>query len=227
MLTSHRALILATFVLALGVLAGCSGETKAKKTGGSSSEAASAQPIAASIDITIENVGDASSGAGAPVPVGMKCTKSIPATCRTTITCPAAEDDTKGREQCDVLAMVDPKVFEPVPKNQACTAIYGGPEVATITGTIDGEKIDAKMSRSDGCGIARWDEVAVLWGQGATNDGGGAPPTICDTDDPDTAVSSDGECTPAPPTPDSPPGSSGSSSPSPESHSDPVGSVGK
>ena len=44
----------------------------------------------------------------------------------------------------------------------ACTQIFGGPETATIKGTIRGEPVDAKFSRSDGCEIERWKRVEPL-----------------------------------------------------------------
>ena len=39
----------------------------------------------------------------------------------------------------------------------ACTQQYGGPETATVKGTLDGKEIDAKFSRVNGCEIARWE----------------------------------------------------------------------
>lgn len=56
------------------------------------------------------------------------------------------------------------KDFEPVPRNVACTEIYGGPQTARVTGTLRGEPVDARFSRTDGCQIARWDAVADLLG---------------------------------------------------------------
>lgn len=45
----------------------------------------------------------------------------------------------------------------------ACTQIFGGPETATIKGTLRGEDVNASFSRSDGCEIARWDNVKPLF----------------------------------------------------------------
>ncbi|MEZ5410858.1 MAG: hypothetical protein R2761_22710 [Acidimicrobiales bacterium] len=45
------------------------------------------------------------------------------------------------------------------PPDQACTEIYGGPDVATITGELDGKAIDATIDRTDGCGISDWDDL--------------------------------------------------------------------
>jgi hypothetical protein len=44
----------------------------------------------------------------------------------------------------------------------ACTQIFGGPETATIRGTLRGEQVEARYARSDGCEINRWDRVKPL-----------------------------------------------------------------
>lgn len=40
--------------------------------------------------------------------------------------------------------------------SRACTEIYGGPDTATITGTIDDEQVDFTLTRKDGCAIDDW-----------------------------------------------------------------------
>jgi hypothetical protein len=52
----------------------------------------------------------------------------------------------------------------PVPGNVACTAIYGGPAVARVTGTVRGEPVDARFSLEDGCEIDRWQRNRELLG---------------------------------------------------------------
>jgi hypothetical protein len=54
--------------------------------------------------------------------------------------------------------------FAPVPGNMACTAIYGGPDVAHVTGTLRGEPVDESFSLEDGCQIDRWDRNRELLG---------------------------------------------------------------
>ena len=53
--------------------------------------------------------------------------------------------------------------FAPVPKNAVCTAIYGGPAVARVTGRFRGETVRATFRRRNGCEIARWDRVRFLF----------------------------------------------------------------
>ncbi len=48
------------------------------------------------------------------------------------------------------------------PADQMCTEIYGGPETAEVTGTLDGASVDAEFHRTNGCGIADWDLFATL-----------------------------------------------------------------
>jgi hypothetical protein len=60
-----------------------------------------------------------------------------------------------GSEPCDErrLARLQ-RVTEPPDPSQACTLVYGGPEEAHVTGTLDGEAVDVTIDRADGCGIA-------------------------------------------------------------------------
>lgn len=64
---------------------------------------------------------------------------------------------------CATLAEVDPAVFDPVPPDQACTQIFGGPETATVTGELRGERLDAEFARNNGCEINRWDALAGVF----------------------------------------------------------------
>ena len=62
---------------------------------------------------------------------------------------------------CSALseAAVRQRLLEGPPAERACTLIYGGPEQAFITGTLDGAPVDARVSRDDGCGIADWEQL--------------------------------------------------------------------
>ncbi len=55
-----------------------------------------------------------------------------------------------------------PADFEPVPDDVACTELFGGPETATISGTLERERVEGRFSRQDGCAIARWEKVSAL-----------------------------------------------------------------
>ena len=47
-------------------------------------------------------------------------------------------------------------------RRRACAQIYGGPETAHVTGTIAGERVDRRFSRTNGCAIADFTRAAGL-----------------------------------------------------------------
>ncbi len=49
-----------------------------------------------------------------------------------------------------------------VPGDRLCTEIYGGPQVAEIKGTLDGESVDTTIDRTNGCGIDDWDRLLSI-----------------------------------------------------------------
>jgi hypothetical protein len=49
-------------------------------------------------------------------------------------------------------------------KVRACTEIYGGPETAHVTGTLGGRRVNATITRNDGCGIADYEAVFAALG---------------------------------------------------------------
>ena len=77
---------------------------------------------------------------------------------RSDVRCNAAADS----EVCGAVAALKADAFEPTPRNVACTQIYGGPQTATVNGTLRGEPIVARFSRENGCEIARWTTVRPL-----------------------------------------------------------------
>jgi hypothetical protein len=63
---------------------------------------------------------------------------------------------------CRAVAALTAADFAPVPDDVACPLQYGGPDTARVTGTLRGERVDARFSRTDGCEITRWEKVAPL-----------------------------------------------------------------
>jgi len=45
------------------------------------------------------------------------------------------------------------------PADRMCTEIYGGPDVAVFTGTLDSEVVAFTASRVNGCAIGEWDST--------------------------------------------------------------------
>ncbi|MCW2956034.1 MAG: hypothetical protein JWO69_903 [Thermoleophilia bacterium] len=67
------------------------------------------------------------------------------------------------RAACTLLAD-EPAVLDgPDPAAGACPAVEGEPQTATVTGTLDGEAIDATFTRTDTCAVERWDAAAPLF----------------------------------------------------------------
>ena len=50
-----------------------------------------------------------------------------------------------------------------LPRGTICTQIYGGPQTARVRGRVEGEPVDARFSRTNGCEIHRWDSVGSLF----------------------------------------------------------------
>jgi hypothetical protein len=57
---------------------------------------------------------------------------------------------------CRELRRLGWQTLRPVPADVACTEIYGGPQVAIVTGLVDGRRVWAKLRRDNGCEIDRW-----------------------------------------------------------------------
>ena len=66
---------------------------------------------------------------------------------------------------CEQLAQIDDP-FAPVPKGNACTQVYGGPQEADVRGMYGGRPVNAHFDRGNGCEIARWDKIAFLFPSG-------------------------------------------------------------
>jgi hypothetical protein len=72
-----------------------------------------------------------------------------------------ADASTAGCRRLGKLSRAD---MAPVPEEAACAEIYGGPAVATVTGTLRGRPIDARFDLTDACEIERWRRNEALLG---------------------------------------------------------------
>jgi len=66
---------------------------------------------------------------------------------------------------CGAAAKVTDADLAPTPGDRACSQLYGGPQTASIRGTLRGRSVDATFSRINGCEIARWGHVSALLGE--------------------------------------------------------------
>ena len=127
-----RRIVLGLVVAA--ALGGC-GSDKGTQAGGPSGELAS-------LVVTVDD--DGARGGGEPRELQLDCAKPTDS------------------QACGAAAGVSAADLRKTGGDVACTQIYGGPEEATIKGTIRGEAVDATFTRTDGCEIARWDNVKDL-----------------------------------------------------------------
>ncbi|MBB4894180.1 hypothetical protein FHS39_003214 [Streptomyces olivoverticillatus] len=67
-------------------------------------------------------------------------------------------------EQLDKQTSWGRDLFAPVPPDQECTMMYGGPHRAHVTGTWAGRPVKADFSRVNGCETARWNRFSSLLG---------------------------------------------------------------
>lgn len=80
------------------------------------------------------------------------------------LTCdPVGGDHPQAEQACAALAKAGTSIFDAVPSGQACTAIYGGPQTAKVTGTLEGEEINASFSRENGCELDRWEKLGTTF----------------------------------------------------------------
>ena len=83
----------------------------------------------------------------------------------TALTCvPTGGDHADPEAACAALAAVGAAAFAPPSRDEMCTEQYGGPQVATVVGTVDGTEVRARFSRTNGCEIGRWDALAAVLG---------------------------------------------------------------
>jgi hypothetical protein len=79
------------------------------------------------------------------------------------LTCaPAGGNHPTPTKACTALAEHGSTALTAVPADRMCTQIFGGAQTAHISGTWQGKPVDARLSRTDGCQIARWDALVGL-----------------------------------------------------------------
>ena len=79
-----------------------------------------------------------------------------------TLRCPDGGTLPDAAQACEQLEKLDDP-FAPVPRNTACTQVYGGPQEADVSGSFRGRPVQAHFDRGNGCEIERWDKVAFLF----------------------------------------------------------------
>jgi hypothetical protein len=69
-----------------------------------------------------------------------------------------------GTDVCKRLDVAAVKGLAPVPGNVACAELYGGPAVASVSGTLLGERVRLSFDLTNSCEIDRWRRNEALLG---------------------------------------------------------------
>jgi hypothetical protein len=65
---------------------------------------------------------------------------------------------------CRRLRAIGPDAFAPTPRGMGmCAQLYGGPMTAVVAGSYYGRSVWTRLTRRDGCAIARWNRVGFLF----------------------------------------------------------------
>ena len=105
---------------------------------------------------------DSGSNATADLQISVSIRGSEAPTKAWTLQCPPGGTLPDAEAACSKLGQIEDP-FAPVPKGTACTQIYGGPEIADVSGTFNGKQVDTQFSRGNGCELERWKRVGFLF----------------------------------------------------------------
>ncbi|MGW1813190.1 SSI family serine proteinase inhibitor [Streptomyces sp. NPDC002125] len=78
---------------------------------------------------------------------------------------PAGGSHPAAQRACDLLdeaAESGDNPFVATDRNAMCTQQAGGPAAALVQGTWQGETVDARFSRANGCEISRWNKLVPV-----------------------------------------------------------------
>ncbi|MGW4232407.1 SSI family serine proteinase inhibitor [Streptomyces sp. NPDC004980] len=78
---------------------------------------------------------------------------------------PANGSHPAAQRACDLLdeaAKSGRNPFVPTDRNAMCTLQAGGPAAARVSGTWQGQSVDARFSRANGCEISRWNNLVPV-----------------------------------------------------------------
>lgn len=149
-----RSVGLAAFaLLALAALGGCGGSEPAEEPAAPAPSADEPPVTAGPYPVADISVMYSNPDAGVDLTYRISCQGDTAA-----LTGDAVDIDE--RDAC--LALADAEVVERLAMrapDRVCTQIYGGADVATISGRIDEQTIETTVDRADGCGINDWDVV--------------------------------------------------------------------
>jgi len=158
----RRPVFAAAVAVGVGLLlAGC-GEADPVEVGGAASSAAlPSAPVASSAAGGTPSPSGSDAGA-AELKIVVDEGGGQPTTWQ--LTCdPVGGTHPDAQAACGALGRAGAQALTPPkPGSAVCAQVFGGPQVATITGTWRGNAVSTKITRQDGCEIGRWDALAGL-----------------------------------------------------------------
>jgi len=114
------------------------------------------------VSLGVAASGALGSGGTTSLRVTVRANENAPARVATLRCNPPGGTVTRPAIACRKLATLGRATFMPTPRDSACTQIYGGPQVAIVSGTLNGARLWVRFTRRDGCEITRWNRVAFL-----------------------------------------------------------------
>lgn len=83
---------------------------------------------------------------------------------RWTLTCdPTGGTHPNRARACALLAADGAQLMSNRPTGLMCSMVYGGPERATVSGLLDGQRVRKQFARTDGCQTALWRQARALF----------------------------------------------------------------
>ena len=95
-----------------------------------------------------------------------------------TLTCLGTRENATGYlqqapgEGCQQAQQLTDLLLNAPDPERICTQIYGGPQTATVQGTVNGRWVRRAFSRTNGCELADWGQMGPLLAPQATNPNG-------------------------------------------------------
>lgn len=71
-------------------------------------------------------------------------------------------DENESEPDCAAAGKLDAVDMAPADEDQACTELFGGPDVLRVEGDLDGVEVDYTLTRENGCEIKRFDAAVPL-----------------------------------------------------------------
>jgi hypothetical protein len=157
---------LRVLTLAAALLVAACGDAPAPGSGAADSSSTSGGSVTSSPEPTASpsaSPGGTGGSAGAGTELTIVIDNGSGTTTTWRLTCdPAGGDHPTAAAACKALEAHGERALPPVPPDRSCTALYGGPEKATVTGTWRGAPVDATFRKTNGCEIGRWKAMAGL-----------------------------------------------------------------